>query len=218
MKKQVLDAFNFRHACKVFDENKKITDSDMEYILETGRLSPSSFGFEPWQFVVVQDTDVREKIKAVSWGVQRSMMTCSHAVLIFARKGSEVKYDSEYIDYMMRSVQGLPQEVIDKKGGFFKQFQQEDFKLNTEEKLLDWSKRQCYIALGNMMTSAAMIGIDSCPIEGFNIEAITKVFKEENIIDTSKFELASMALFGYRIEAQGKKTRRSSSEVIKWIK
>lgn len=60
MKESFLNAMKFRHACKVFDEDKKIPDEDFEYILETGRLSPSSFGFEPWQFLVVQNKNLRE--------------------------------------------------------------------------------------------------------------------------------------------------------------
>ncbi|NOQ78378.1 MAG: NAD(P)H-dependent oxidoreductase, partial [Gammaproteobacteria bacterium] len=63
MKEQFIEMMNFRHACKVFDENKKISDDDFQYILESARLSPSSFGFEPWHFLVVQDPALRDKLK-----------------------------------------------------------------------------------------------------------------------------------------------------------
>lgn len=71
-KDQILAAYKFRHATKEFDSHKKISDSDFEFILETGRLSPSSFGFEPWKFVVVQSKDMREKLLPYSWGPQNS--------------------------------------------------------------------------------------------------------------------------------------------------
>ncbi|WP_235550197.1 nitroreductase family protein, partial [Paenibacillus sp. Soil724D2] len=67
-KQEILKAYQFRRACKAFDTNKKITDEDFHFILETGRLSPSSFGFEPWKFVVIQNAALREKLKPVSGG------------------------------------------------------------------------------------------------------------------------------------------------------
>lgn len=71
LKKQILDAYNFRHATKEFDPNKKVSDSDFEFILETGRLSPSSLGLEPWKFVVVQNPEFREKLREYTWGAQK---------------------------------------------------------------------------------------------------------------------------------------------------
>lgn len=219
MKDKILQAYNFRHATKEFDDTKKVSTEDMEFILETGRLSPSSFGFEPWHFVVVENKELKKKIWEISWGVEKSMMTCSHAVLIFARKGSELKQDGAYLQHIMRDVQQLPENVASEKGHWFGEFCLKDFKMDTEEKMLGWAKKQTYIALGNMLTSAAMIGIDSCPIEGFNIDKITELFKEENVIDTTKFELSCIALFGYRkADPKHPKTRGSKEKKISWIK
>ncbi|MBN4863246.1 NAD(P)H-dependent oxidoreductase, partial [Staphylococcus sp. EG-SA-32] len=86
MNQTIIDAFHFRHATKEFDPTKKISDEDFNTILETGRLSPSSLGLEPWHFVVVQNKELREKLKAYSWGAQKQLDTASHFVLIFARK------------------------------------------------------------------------------------------------------------------------------------
>ncbi|MDP4098288.1 NAD(P)H-dependent oxidoreductase [Paenibacillus sp. P96] len=77
-------AFEFRHATKEFDPTKKISAEDFNVILETARLSPSSVGLEPWKFVVVQNPDLREKLRTVSWGAQGQMPTASHVVLILA--------------------------------------------------------------------------------------------------------------------------------------
>ena len=73
VKEQVLNAYHFRHACKEFDADRKIPKEDFDFILETARLSPSSFGLEPWKFLVVQNRAVREKIRSVSWGTQRQL-------------------------------------------------------------------------------------------------------------------------------------------------
>ena len=80
-KEDILNAFNYRHATKEFDATKTISDADMKFILETAHLSPSSFGFEPWHFVVVQDKELRELLKPVAWGAPLKLDTASHFVL-----------------------------------------------------------------------------------------------------------------------------------------
>ena len=78
LKQQFEKMMNFRHACKVFDESRKIPDDDFQYILQSARLSPSSFGFEPWHFLVVQDPALREKLQVHTWGAQGTLPTASH--------------------------------------------------------------------------------------------------------------------------------------------
>lgn len=94
-KQEILDAFNFRHATKVFDPTKKISKEDFSFILETGRLSPSSVGYEPWKFLIVQNKEFRERLKEVAWGAQGQLPTASHFVIILAR--TDARYDSEYV-------------------------------------------------------------------------------------------------------------------------
>ena len=89
----------FRHACKVFDENKKISAGEFDFILEAGRLSPSSTGLEQWDFLVVQNKELREKIKAVSWN-QVQITSCSHLLVVLA-KVAEVKSVGEYVEKMI---------------------------------------------------------------------------------------------------------------------
>ena len=86
MRDKFLDAMMFRHACKEFDDSKKISDEDFAKILEIGRLSPSSFGFEPWKFLVIQDTTLRSKLKEIVWGAQGTLPSASHYLIILARK------------------------------------------------------------------------------------------------------------------------------------
>ena len=91
-KQEILDAFQFRHACKEFDHRKIIPIDDFEFILETARLSPSSFGLEPWYFVVVQDTALREQLKANAWGAPVKLDTASHFVLCLTMKEPLMKF------------------------------------------------------------------------------------------------------------------------------
>jgi len=217
-KQEILSAFNFRHACKIFDTEKKISDEDINFILETARLSPSSFGFEPWHFVVVQNKGLREKLKEQAWGATAKLDTASHIVLGLTMRSSQTKYDSDYIINFMRDVQQLPENVVEGKGKMFETFQKSDFDLTDDRKLLDWATKQNYLAFANMMTSAALIGIDSCPMEGFNPKISEKILKEETDIDMKKYALSYIVAFGYRVNEPSKKTRRSLNEVVTILK
>ncbi|WP_289062711.1 NAD(P)H-dependent oxidoreductase [uncultured Zobellia sp.] len=216
-KEDILNAFNYRHATKEFDATKTISDADMKFILETAHLSPSSFGFEPWHFVVVQDKELRELLKPVAWGAPLKLDTASHFVLGLSMKAPMVKHDSEYIMYMMKDVKQLPTEVIEMYSKFYREFQERDFNLDTDKKLFDWSSKQTYIALGNMMTAAALVGIDSCPIEGFHQEKAEALLKNKFGVDTDKYGLSFMTAFGYRkADPEFGKSRRNFDDIVTW--
>ncbi|ANC78310.1 NAD(P)H-dependent oxidoreductase [Fictibacillus phosphorivorans] len=218
-KQEILEAFQFRHATKEFDPEKKISDDDFAFILETGRLSPSSFGFEPWRFVVIQNPELREKLKPVSWGAQKQLPTASHYVVMLARTAEDMVYDSEYIEHMMTEVKKLPKEAYEAISGFYKTFLESDFKLlGNDRAMFDWAAKQVYIALGNMMTAAAHIGIDSCPIEGFDQEKVQAILEKEGVLEGGNFEVAVMVGFGYRVNEPRPKVRQNMDDVVKWIK
>lgn len=219
-KEEILNAHKFRFACKEFDPDRKISEEDFKFLLEVGRLSPSSFGFEPWKFLVVENKELKERLLPAVWGVRRQMPTLSHLVIILARKGSEVIYSADYITHMMRDVHKMSEDKIKERREKYRVFQNEDFKiLNSEKDMFEWSIRQTYIALGNMMTAAAEIGIDSCPIEGFNKEELEKLLESEGVLDREKFGVSTLIAFGYRKEnPHREKTRRPMEDVVRWIK
>lgn len=215
-KQEILSAFQFRHACKEFNSSKIIPKDDFEFILETARLSPSSFGLEPWHFVVVQDKFLREQLKSGAWGAPVKLDTASHFVLCLTMKQPQMKWDSDYIPRFMHEVQHLPEDAIKMRCQFIENFQKSDFDLADDRKLFDWASKQSYIALGNMMTAAAMIGIDSCPIEGFKQEETDEILKNSFAIDTKQYGISYMVAFGYRINAPKTKTRRTMDEIVTW--
>jgi nitroreductase len=218
-KDKLLEAHEFRYACKEFDPEKRIPPEDFEFILETGRLSPSSFGWEPWKFIVIQNMDLREKLKEFTWGGQRQLPTASHFILLMVRRAKDTKAGSDYLKYIAKDVQNLPPDIVDMKLNFYKNFQENDFDLTNDRKLFDWACKQVYIPLANMMTSAAYIGIDSCPIEGFHRDKVESILNEEGIIDTTQFGLSVMVAFGYRSKETRvpEKTRQLLSYVVQWI-
>lgn len=213
----VLAAFRFRHACKQMDPNKRIPDADFDYILETGRLSPSSFGFEPWHFLVIQNPALREKMKSVVWGAQGTLPTASHFLAILVRK--DMRFDQPYVDDYMRSVQSLSDEARAARLARFRQFQENDLRLlEAPRALREWATRQTYIALANMLTAAALMGVDSCPVEGFNLEQLEDLLAQEGCLDTTTWGVAVMAAFGYRINPQPTKIRRPMADVVSWLR
>ena len=201
-------AMDFRHACKVFDDTKKISKEEMHFILEAGRKSPSSFGMEGWKFLVITNDALKEKLRPACWD-QVQITSCSHLVIVLATIDA-VKVESG-IPEKRFARRDMPQESLD----FYMKLYAEHLKetLSTDTNIYHWTARQSYIALGNMMTAAAYIGIDSCPIEGFEKEKVEAILD----IDTNKYQLAVIVPFGYRLNEQSEQLRLPFEEVVTFI-
>lgn len=214
----ILNAFRFRHACKNFDSSKMISEKDFSTILEAAYLSPTSFGFEPWKMIVVQDAELKKKLYPISWGARHSLDGASHFVILLARKKPDMIYSSEYISHMIRDVQKLPESKAESKQQVYKVFQQSDFNLlESDRAVFDWACKQAYIVLANMLTAAAYLGIDSCPIEGFDQRAVDQLLIEEKLFDPEYFGVSVMAGFGYRAEMpRHERTRKPLSDMVIW--
>lgn len=202
-KKEFLDMMNFRHACKLFDTNRKISEDDFKYILEAARLSPSSFGMEPWRFLVIENQKIKEDLKPLCWN-QNQITTCSHLVII--KTDNKALKDRDYILKMFKR-RGLDEESTK---AYIKRY--ENFLKN--QNISCWSAKQCYIAAANMMSAAAFIGIDSCPIEGFDKDEVQKYLK----VDGKNIEVVLILAFGYRVKNPSKKQRLSLEEIVERIK
>jgi nitroreductase len=118
----------------------------------------------------------------------------------------------------MRETHHLPENIVTLRTNVYDKFLKTDFQLyDNERAMFEWSSRQTYIAVGNMMTSAALIGIDSCPIEGFNKDHVEDILVEEGILNKDEFGISCMVAFGYRLNEPHNKTRQSVEEIIKWV-
>ncbi len=209
MQNDFTKAMDFRHACKVFDENKKISDEEMHYILEAGRKSPSSFGMEAWKFLVITNEELKAKLRPFCWN-QVQITSCSHLVIILAGiENAKVESGIPKKRFMRRE---MPQETLDFYMDIYAKHLEKT--LSTNENIYAWTSKQSYIALGNMMTAAAFVGIDSCPIEGFEKENVEEVLG----LDTSKYQVAVVVPFGYRLNEQSTQLRLPFDEVVEFIK
>ncbi|MCQ9300061.1 NAD(P)H-dependent oxidoreductase [Staphylococcus hyicus] len=217
VQQRILNAYHFRHAIRQFNPTKKISENDMRTILETGRLSPSSLGLEPWKFLVIQNKALRQALKPYCWGAQKQLDSASHFVLILARKN--VRPQNDYVRHMFEVIHHMTPDTALQKLDATSKFQNESNDLyQSDRTLLDWASKQTYIPLGNMMTTAAMLGIDSCPMEGFLYDDVAQLLNDDGYIDTDEYYPSVMVAFGYRLEAPTReKTRRSYHDVVQWI-
>ncbi|WP_057490506.1 NAD(P)H-dependent oxidoreductase [Streptococcus orisasini] len=216
IKKQVRQAFDHRVAVRVYND-QKIPKEDMEFILDTAWLSPSSIGLEPWRFIVLEDEQVKKQLKEIAWGAKYQLETASHFVLSIARK--DVRYDSENIRQSLIR-RGIKEgEDMDARLKLYQSFQENDLKIDSERALFDWAAKQTYIAMGNMMTTASMIGIDSCPIEGFDYDKANHILSQAGLINPQTEGIANMISFGYRLrDPKHPRSRKPREEVITWPK
>jgi len=208
MKNNFTEAMDFRHACKIFDETKKINNEEIHYILEAGHKSPSSFGMEGWKFLVITNEALKAKLRPVCWN-QIQITSCSHLVVILTAI-ENVKPSS-----------GIPAKRFNRRP--LSKSQIEEYihlytthlnpVLDNDKHIYEWTSRQTYIALANMMSAAAYIGIDSCPIEGFEKKKVEEILE----LDTSKWQVSVMVPFGYRINEQSKQLRVPFEEVVEFI-
>ena len=218
-KENIIEAYWFRHACKEFDAKQKISDADFQFILETARLSPCSFGLEPWRFLIIQNPDLREKLKPLVWGGQKHLPTASHLILALLRKSHFMRFDSEFVQHFMRQVQAIPEPAAEFRTEILEKFQSQDFDLLSSERAInDWAGKQTYLPLANMMTAAALIGIDSCPIEGFDRSALEQFLQDNLDINPDYWSVSYLLTFGYRKEQPTKeKTRQALTDIVEWI-
>jgi len=202
------EAMDFRHACKVFDETKQISDKELKFILEAGRKSPSSFGMEPWKFLVITNEELKAKLRPACWN-QVQITSCSHLVVVLAGIDS-VKVESG-LPKKRFARRGMPQEKLDFYLGLYAEHLKET--LSSDANIYAWTSKQSYIAVANMMSAAATLEIDSCPIEGFEKGAVEEILG----LDITKYQLSMLLPFGYRVNEQPSQLRLAYEEVVEFI-
>ncbi|MDD3597799.1 MAG: NAD(P)H-dependent oxidoreductase [Sulfuricurvum sp.] len=203
---EFLEAMAFRHACKKFDAEKQIPAEQFESILEVARLSPSSFGMEPWRLIVVRNAGLRKALKPSCWN--QTQITDASELVIFTTDNNVVRSGTRYVKDMF-SRRGLPSEAVETYMGVYKNYLAP---IESDEVLLEnWTAKQCYIAAANMMTYAATLKIDTCPIEGFDKENV------EAILDLPEgHSVALICAFGYRVNPQSERKRLTAEQIIEY--
>lgn len=199
MKQSLADLFQRRFACHLFHSDRAIPAADIEFILEAGRLSPSSFGLEPWKFIVVQTQELKLELQAACF--QQEQVGSASAVIVILARLADLSPDSEYAKGILAREYPGDQYALAEKN-------YRGFCAATD--IRAWSVTQCHIAAANMMTATTGIGLDSCAIGGFLPERVKEILH----IDPAQYEVALVLPIGYCAEAPHEKRRLPLAEMV----
>jgi len=209
---QLMDALNWRYATKAFDASRKIPADTWQTLERSLVLSPSSFGLQPYRFLLIEDAATRERLMPHTWG-QKQVVDCSHYVVFAARTRLEEHHLDEFI-HRVSDVRGV---TVDSLKGYRDMMHGSLINGDRSRVIPEWAARQAYIALGNLMTSAALLGVDACPIEGFEPVRYDQILQLEG----TGFAAVVCCALGYRAAtdkyATLAKVRQPEQELVRRV-
>ncbi|MCL6267992.1 NAD(P)H-dependent oxidoreductase [Flagellimonas myxillae] len=207
----VLKNRTWRYATKKFDASQRVSEDDMDLILEATRLSASSYGLQPYHIFVITDPGVKAKLRPVSWN--QSQITDASHLIVFA---NVTDFGEELLDGYMQNVSDTRNIPEDQLKGYSEFMKSKLLNLSLEDKNL-WAIKQVYLALGNMLQAAAELQVDSCPIEGFDSKAYNKILD----LDEQDLNASVVLALGYRSEEDETqhlaKVRKSKEELFTYL-
>jgi len=208
---KIHEALNWRYAVKRYEPSKKILATDWQTLTESLRLTPSSYGMEPWRFLVIENPELRVELQAASWN-QSQVTDCSHFVVLLA-KDNVTEADVDHYLQRVADARGTP---LEKLAGFKSMLMKNLVKAMTPEQVFQWSQRQVYIALGFLLKTAALLKIDSTPMEGLDPLKYDQILGLEG----SGWRTALAVALGYRHVddpyQKHKKVRLAVDEIIRY--
>lgn len=188
-KKEIIEALNWRYATKKYDQNKKITPDKWEILKKSLHLAPSSYGLQPWHFLVVQNSAIRKELRKVSWD-QSIIEDCSHLVVFTTLREMTDDHIVRHIAQTAK-VRGLKSQDLD---GYLQFMKQKILVEKPKSDHLEWNRRQAYIAMGFLLETAALLRIDSTPIEGLDPAKYDEILN----LKKSKYSVVAAVALGYR--------------------
>ncbi|NVN19123.1 NAD(P)H-dependent oxidoreductase [Muricauda sp. HICW] len=207
----VIEHRTWRYATKKFDATKKVSDEDLETLIEATRLSASSYGLQPYHILVISNQETKEQLKPASWN--QSQITDASHIIVFA---NATDFGEELVDDYVANVsqtRNIPEEGLRGYADFMKS-KLIDLPLETKD---SWTAKQAYIAFGNLMQAAAELKIDTCPMEGFESEKYNEILGLED----KNLNAAVVLAIGYRSEKDETqhyaKVRKSTEELFTLI-
>ncbi|NBW80941.1 NAD(P)H-dependent oxidoreductase [bacterium] len=205
----VRSALHWRYAVKKFDAQKKIPADQWTVLKDSLRMSPSSYGLQPWQFVVVETPELRQKLREVSWN-QSQVTDCSHYVVLTFRE----KVDPDFIRKNMQKIASVRGVAVESLAGFEKAITGDLILGPRSKELTAWAQRQVYIAMGFLLHTAGILKIDSTPMEGLDPAAYDELLG----LKGSGWKTVAAVALGYRHAqdpfVQNKKVRFDENEVF----
>ncbi|WP_294233952.1 NAD(P)H-dependent oxidoreductase [uncultured Chryseobacterium sp.] len=205
-----LEALSRRYSVKKF--NGEIIPKDILHnILESGKLSASSLGLQPYEILIVESEEMKRKLIPAFYNPSQ-ISTCSHLIVIVAKKIVDDHYINGYFRHISK-VRETPLEKLD----IFKNSINQHMSQKTQDEIFSWAEKQAYIVLANLMYAAAIENIDTCPMEGFRQELIEGILN----IDQETEKVSVTLALGYRSEEDHfqhmKKVRKPNEKLFKFI-
>jgi len=205
-----LQDLSWRYAVKLFDSTKKLESNELDFVLESFRLAPTSFGLQPYKLIIVKDQDKKQELFEKG-GKQPQFKDCSHLLVFCAITNIDASYVDRYINHIVSirnvdpsSLEGFKKSII----GFVEN--------SSPERILAWTKNQAYLALGVVLSACAVAKIDACPMEGFNIDQFSKILN----LDRNLLPVVLCAI-GFRDEndefAKMKKVRLNVEDLVRVV-
>ncbi len=211
IEKTLTHAMQWRKSVKMFDAEKKVLQADVDDILDCSVLSPSSFGLEPWKFVVISDDDVKAQLGHAGYD-QKQFTTASHIVVMCVHTAVDEGYVDEMVERVC-TVRGVTLESLEEYSQMIKGM----IRNKSKEEILQWSIHQVYLATGVLLSAAALKSIDASPMEGLD----AKKFDEILDLEGSNYQTVMAVALGFRSSQDAyvarEKVRRSRDVVISEI-
>ena len=195
MSNKQIDYLNWRYATKSFDNTKKVSSQDIDMLVNSALLSPSSYGLQPYKLLVISDLQTRKKLFNYSFN-QDQVLDCSHIFLFCIENSLDENYVDSYIDDISNT-RNVPKSSLEP----FRKSLLSAISNMGEEKYKIWAYKQVYIALGILINNCAIKKIDSCPMEGFEAKKYDEVLE----LDKKNIQSVVMATVGYRKETDDAK-------------
>ena len=207
----IIESLKWRYATKKFDATKKISKENLETLLEGVQLSASSYGLQPYQIFVIEDSEIRQKLKAAAWN--QTQLTDASQVVVFANHKS---LDEAYVDNYIKNIAETRDLKVEDLQGMADMIKNSTLQMPAEMQN-EWAQKQCYLALGFLLNTAAELKIDVCPMEGFSAEEFDNILG----LQEKGLHTAVIACVGYR-SAEDKyqhaaKVRKSTEDLFNFI-
>lgn len=207
----LIDKYNWRYATKKFDPTKKISEQDLDTLKEVLRLTPSSYGLQPWKFLIIENKELRNELRTHSWG-QSQVTDASHLIVLC----TYLRTTDEHVDQHIENTANTRNVEVSSLSGYGNFVKKKLSELD-DETMKFWNIKQAYIALGHLLSACAALKIDATPMEGFEPEQYDAVLhlKEKGLYP------ALVCPIGYRSSEDpaqhNKKVRKSIEDLFEVI-
>lgn len=206
---ELLQSLKWRYAVKAFDPARKIPDETWKAIEESLTLTPSSYGMQPWKFIVITNQELKESLVPHSWN-QRQVADCSHLLVML----SKLKVSEDDVDTLISRTAEIRGSSAEQLAPYKKMITSDIIEGPRARYSSEWAARQVYIALGQLMLATATLNVDACPMEGFVPSKYDEILK----LDGTGWTTTVLCPCGYRTHddkyAKLPKVRYDSSKVI----